>query len=151
MITHYLLLPSKGVSFSHCSVQLCVKISRGNIVYAPLPDLHQSIFGFRTSFSYFGFTKQCSRFFLFRILLICPDKIYLFQKHGFIPSPAKFRLLLGELGSNLIIQLDRTSGNLSGKKISPRMNALINRLLHFIKDASYASTNFRNTLNLGAG
>ena len=40
------------------------------------------------------------------------DKIYLFQKHGFIPSHAKFRLLLGELGSNLIIQLDRTSGNL---------------------------------------
>ena len=74
-----------------------------------------------------------------------------FQKHEFIPSSAKFRLLLGELGSNLIIQLDRTFGNLSGEKISPRMNALINRPLHFIKDASYASTNLRTTLNVGAG
>ena len=73
LVTHYLLLPSKGVSFSHCRVQLCGKISRGNIVYAPLPDSHQSIFGFRTSFSYFGFTRQCSRFFLLEILLICPD------------------------------------------------------------------------------
>ena len=73
LVTHFLHPPSKGVSFSHCKVQLCEKISRGNIVYAPLPDSHQSIFGFRTSFSYFGFTRQCSGFFLFRILLICPD------------------------------------------------------------------------------